>query len=157
MGIQEQPVCFGQHYAILHLDWTTLMCGIDDSPRGKSMVESCIKWNDAIHAKAERPLTIFTTLAFRRGAHELAPNSPFAKLVARFGSFEEGSPAAEIDPRFQRDGQDVVLHKSRWSATSGSNLTQILRAKGIDTVVIVSGVDQDGVAAQSMLIFSSPD
>lgn len=139
MGSQETQVDFGPKYAILHLDWTTLMCGAaDNAPEGRLMMSNCMKWNDAIHSKAERPLTIFTTLAFRRGQHELVSDSAFGRLVSQFGSFEEGSPIVDIDPRFAKDDRDIFLQKTRWSATSGSNLEQILRAKEIKTVILVS-------------------
>lgn len=139
MAFTQEPVDFGQHYAILNLDWICfLINAIEETPEGKSMIASCSKWNDAVHSKTNRPLTIFTTLAFNRGQPELEANKPFSRLIAPFGSFEDRSPGVKIDPRFTVDKKDVVLRKTRWSATTGSNLEQILRAQGIDTVVIVS-------------------
>lgn len=103
------------------------------------MIENLSKWNDAVHSKSDRPpLTVFTILAFNPGQPELKTNTPFAKLIAPFGTLEAESPSVEIYPHFQVDDKDVVLRKTRWSATTGNNLEQILNAQGIDTVVIVS-------------------
>lgn len=139
MAFAEEPVDFGQQYAILNLDWMSLLINaVEETPEGKSMIASCAKWNDAVHSKSNRPLTIFTTLTLNRGQPELEANKPFARLIAPFGSFEDGSPEVKIDSRFTMDEKDLVLRKTRWSATTGSNLEQILKAQGIQTVVIVS-------------------
>lgn len=140
MATVQEAVNFGERYAVLNLDWISiLMNAIESTPEGKSMIASCAKWNDAVHSKRNRPLTVFTTLTFRRGQPELEANKPFARLISSFPSFEHGSPGVDIDPRFTVDEKDVVLWKTRWSATTGNNLEQILKAQGIDTVIIVSG------------------
>lgn len=129
---------FGPNYAILNLDWmSVLINAVEETAEGKKLVANLSRWNDAVHQKGNRPLTIFTTLAFARGQPEVEANKPFSRLIAPFGSFEDGSPNTAIDPRFEIDDGDVVLRKTRWSATTGSNLEQILKARGIDTVVIV--------------------
>lgn len=90
-------------------------------------------------SKSDRPLTVFTTLTFNRGQPESEANKLFARLIATFGSLEDRSPGVKVDFRFLIDKKDVVLQKTRWSATTGTNLEPILRAQGIDTVVIASG------------------
>jgi nicotinamidase-related amidase len=129
---------FGEHYAILNIDWmSVLIHAVEETPEGKALVSSLTRWNIAIHRKTNRPLTIFTTLAFSRGQPEVEINKPFSRLIASFGSFEDGSPNTNIDPRFVVDNNDILLRKTRWSVTTGSNLEQILKAQGIDTVIIV--------------------
>lgn len=138
MATPESAVDFGNNYAILNLDWMTILTNaVEDTPEGKAMIANCSKWNNAVHQKKHRPLTVFTTLVFNRGQPELERNKPFSRLIAPFGSFEKDTPAASIDSRFTIDSSDIVLRKTRWSATTGSNLEQILKAQGIDTVVIV--------------------
>jgi nicotinamidase-related amidase len=139
MSFPGTPVSFGKRYAILNLDWmTVLLTAAEGTPQGRTVVENLSKWHEAVHQKSDRPLTIYTTLAFNRGQPELEAKKPFARLIESFGTFEVGTPSAEIDQRFELDEQDIVLRKTRWSATTGNNLEQILRAQGIDTVVIVS-------------------
>ncbi|KAJ5641159.1 hypothetical protein N7528_000784 [Penicillium herquei] len=130
---------FGQHFAVLNLDWMSiLMSAVQDTDEGMAMIQSCIRWNDAVHQQKPRPLTIFSTLAFNRGKPEVDANTPFGQLIAPFGDFETGSADVQIDPRFMIDEEDLILHKTRWSATTGNSLEQILKAQGIDTVIIVN-------------------
>ncbi|CAI7597893.1 unnamed protein product [Penicillium manginii] len=136
---------FGRRYAILNLDWMALLLSaIEGTPEGQSLIENYKKWNEAVHKKSPRPLTIFTTLAFAHGQPEVERGKPFSKLIAPFGDFKAGTPETEIDTRFTVNEQDIVLTKTRCSATSGSALEQILKAQNIDTVVI-SGLSLSGV------------
>lgn len=138
MSSPETLMSFGKRYAILNLDWmTVLLAACEETPQGTKLIENLSKWHDRIHQMNERPLTVYTTLAFNRGQPELEANKPFARLIESFGTFEFGTPSAEIDKRFQLDEKDVVLRKTRWCATTGNNLEQILKAQGIDTVIIV--------------------
>lgn len=131
-------VNFGKNYAVLNLDWMALLLNaIGESTQGQSLIANYSRWNDAVHQKNDRPLTVFTTLQFNRGRPDLQRNAPFTKLIEPFGTFETGTPGVQIDPRFTVDETDIVLRKTRWSATTGNNLEQILKARGIDTVIIV--------------------
>ncbi|KAK9242207.1 hypothetical protein V1506DRAFT_99344 [Lipomyces tetrasporus] len=82
---------FGQHYAILNLDWMSILVNaINETGSGQALIANCSRWNDAIHRKSPRPLTIFTTLFFNRAQPELESNKPFSRLMSPFGTFEEG-------------------------------------------------------------------
>ncbi|GKZ26483.1 hypothetical protein AbraIFM66951_003623 [Aspergillus brasiliensis] len=145
MASSDNKVDFGKNYAILNLDWMALLLNaVGETPEGQSLIANYSRWNDAVHEKTDRPLTVFTTLQFNLGQPDLQPNTPFSKLIEPFGTFETGTSGVEIDPRFTVDERDVVLRKTRWSATTGNNLEQILKAQGIDTVVI-SGLSLSGV------------
>ncbi|KAJ5223822.1 hypothetical protein N7468_008364 [Penicillium chermesinum] len=96
-----------------------------------------------------RPLTIFSTLALSIGQPELEAHKPFSDLIAPLGTFEMGSPEVQIDSRFAVDKKDVIVCKTRWSATMGNSLEQILRANKIDTVII-SGLSLSGVVMSTV-------
>ncbi|KAA8917399.1 hypothetical protein TRICI_000422 [Trichomonascus ciferrii] len=68
---------------------------------------------------------------------ELKNDSPFSKLTEPIGTFEIGTPEAQLASFFQIDAQDTVVDKTRFSGTTGSSLEQIIKAQNIDTVVIV--------------------
>ena len=53
--------------------------------------------------------------------------------------YTEGTPAAELHDGLEVDEGDVILNKPRYGAFHGTDLDLILRARGIDTV-IVSGI-----------------
>ncbi|OJI88504.1 hypothetical protein ASPTUDRAFT_35482 [Aspergillus tubingensis CBS 134.48] len=141
----DGSINFGKNYAVLNLDWiAVLIDAVKDTPEGQALIENLAKWNDAVHASASRPLTVFSTLSFYPGQPEVQPGTPFANLIAPFGEFRHGSPETQIYKAFSLDSQDIVLPKTRWSAMTGSVLEQILQAHGVKTVII-SGLTLSGV------------
>jgi ureidoacrylate peracid hydrolase len=52
------------------------------------------------------------------------------------GGIKAGSDAVKLSPRLHVAPEDVVLIKPRYGAFTGTDLDLILRAKGIDTVII---------------------
>ena len=129
---------FGDNYAVLNLDWMPLLINaVKDTPEGKALIANCTQWNDAVHQKSPRPLTVFTALSFNPSQPEVQPGSPFAKMIALYGDLTSGSPEVQIDGRFRVDERDVVVRKTRWAATMGNALEQILKAQGIKTLIIV--------------------
>ncbi|KAF3225006.1 hypothetical protein TWF192_007291 [Orbilia oligospora] len=144
---------FNKNYAILNLDWMTiLMDVIKDTPEGQTYITNCSRWNDAVHAKSPRPITIFTTLFFsNKSQPELhkSDKAPFTKQINGYCLFESGSPEVQIDPRFLVDEHDIVLQKTRWYAGAGNALEQILRAKNVDAVII-SGLSMSGAVVSTI-------
>lgn len=138
MASATAPLTFGPNYAVLNLDWmTVLINAAKDTPEGQALITNCCRWNDAVHQKSPRPLTLFTTLSFNAGQPEVQLDTPFANLIAPYGEFRHGSPEVQIFEQFNIDEEDVVLSKTRWCATVGNPLEQILKARGIKTVIIV--------------------
>ncbi|EED19329.1 cysteine hydrolase family protein [Talaromyces stipitatus ATCC 10500] len=150
MPTTSRSLNFGSNYAILNLDWMAMLINsIKDVPEGQAMIANCTKWNDAVHLKIPRPLTIFSTLSFSPNQAEAAPDSPFARLIAPFGDFTQGTSPVQIYDTFTVDEKDVVVQKTRWAATTGSALEQILKAQNIRAVVI-SGLSLSGVVMSTI-------
>lgn len=59
--------------------------------------------------------------------------------AVREGYIMEGSETAEIHPGVKVEPSDIVLNKPRYGAFTGTDLDNLLRANGIDTI-IVSGI-----------------
>lgn len=138
MSTTNSPLSFGSNCAILNLDWMTILIdAVKNTPDGQAMIANCTEWNDAVHLKTPRPLTIFSTLSFSPNQYEVASDSPFASLIAPSGDFKDDSSEVRICDVFKVDEKDLILRKTRWSATTGSALEQILKAQNIKTVVIV--------------------
>jgi len=134
---------FGQRYAVLNVDWMAILIdAVKDAPEGEAFISSCSRWNDAVHKKNPRPLTLFTSLFFSNPSQpELAKHdkAPFARLLqSHGGTFENESAGVQIHSRFAVDDEDIVLQKTRWYAGAGNALEQILKARDIDTIIIVS-------------------
>ncbi|KAM0215183.1 hypothetical protein ACHAQD_008511 [Fusarium lateritium] len=157
MGLGHDPAAeslgFGHHFAVLNLDWMSILINAaKHSTEGQAFISNCIRWNDAVHAKQPRPLTVFTSLYFSNSFQpELSSdiNAPFTMLVREFDPFIKGSDAVRIYPEITVDDEDIVLQKTRWYAGAGNALEQILRTQNIDTVII-SGLTLSGAVMSTI-------
>ena len=93
-------------------------------------------------------LVIFVGVAFRAGHPEISPRNSMFSAVAARGAMVAG-PATEVhDAVAPRDG-DITLTKLRVSAFSGSPLEVILRARGVESLVL-SGIATSGVVLSTV-------
>lgn len=56
--------------------------------------------------------------------------------AVRAGYIREGNPSSDLDSRIEVGEGDVLLNKPRYGAFTGTDLDQILRVHGIDTVIV---------------------
>jgi nicotinamidase-related amidase len=87
---------------------------------------------------------IYVVVSFRAGYPELSRRSPWYALLGQSGRFVAGTPGAEVIAALQPHEGDIVVVKRRVSAFAGTDLELILRAKGIDTLILV-GISTSGV------------
>jgi hypothetical protein len=137
----QDAASFGQQYAVLNLDFMSILTkGLRDTPEEVLFIDNCTRWLNAVHAKTPEPLVIFTTLFFSNETHpELARKSPFARLITGLGPLDRNQDAVLIDPELGPKGGDIVLQKTRLYAGSGNSLEQILKARNVKVVILVSG------------------
>jgi nicotinamidase-related amidase len=137
---------FGQHYAVLNLDLINgLVSPLASTPAGSAFISNTASWIDAVHALSPPPLSIFTRIYFSNARKpEVKPGSGFEKASGPLTT--ANATATQIYPDFKVDeaAGDVVLQKTRYYAGTGNALEEILRAQGIDTVIL-SGVRTSGV------------
>ncbi len=50
-----------------------------------------------------------------------------------------GNPLADISPELNPDPADIVVTKTRFSGFCGSNLDEVLRTRGIDSLIFAGG------------------
>lgn len=138
---------FGPHVAVLNLDMINgLVSPLANTTAGTAWVKSLSDWIDFVHAQPKPALQLFTRIYFNPGHPEFGPSTPFNKAVATLINATESTPATQIYPAFHANPagyangstRDVVLQKTRYDATSGNEMLEILVAQKIDTVVIVS-------------------
>ncbi|WP_181802848.1 cysteine hydrolase family protein [Streptomyces shenzhenensis] len=90
-------------------------------------------------ARAHGALVVFARAAFRPGYPDLIQNCALYEQVAATGCLVDGTPGAEIIPELApKAGEPIVTH-ARISAFQGTELPLMLRARGIETV-LVTGV-----------------
>jgi nicotinamidase-related amidase len=103
----------------------------------------------AAAAARERGMrVIFVKVGFRAGYPEISPRSQTFSRIAELGGFVEGS-SSEIHPALPPAPDDVVVTKRRVSAFSGSDLDVVLRAGGIEALVL-SGIATSGVVLSTV-------
>jgi nicotinamidase-related amidase len=100
--------------------------------------------------RAAGGLVVHIHTAFRVNRADLPPGSAlFTAFFEAGDTFHEGSPGIELDLPVHRD--DVVVRKRRTSAFVGTDLDLVLRARGVDTVVLA------GVATSAMVAATAYD
>lgn len=89
---------------------------------------------------------IYVVIGFRPGHPEVSPrNKMFAGVAARALADQANGILADVAPQ---DG-DVVVTKRRVSAFAGSDLEVVLRAQGIDHLVL-TGIATSGVVLSTL-------
>lgn len=142
----NESLSFGQHYAVLNLDLINgLVAPLASSPAGSAFIKNTATWIDAVHAQSPPPLSIFTRIYFSNARKpEVKPGSGFASVSAPLTTANATATQIYSDFRVDETAGDVVLQKTRYYAGTGNALEEILRAQGIDTVIL-SGVRTSGV------------
>ena len=98
--------------------------------------------------KARLPI-IYVVVGFRPGYPELSPRNPSYATIAKSGRFLGAIPGADIAPAVRPAEGEIVIVKHRVSAFAGTDLEMILRAKGIDTLVLC-GFSTSGVVLSTV-------
>jgi len=92
---------------------------------------------------------IYVVVGFRPGYPEVSPRNQSFGAVRDTGRFVEGAAGNEIHPAVAARPGEVVVTKHRVSAFAGTDLEMILRAGGIDTLVL-SGIATSGVVLSTI-------
>jgi nicotinamidase-related amidase len=118
--------------------------------RFQATAETLEPFRTAIGAARRTGLPVtYVRVAFRPGAPEVSLNNrSFAHLAGQPG-MEADSPLTQIHPAVAPEPEDVVVVKKRVSAFAGSDLDMVLRAQGIDTLVL-TGIATSGVVLSTV-------
>ena len=99
---------------------------------------------------------VWVRVCFRRGYPEVSPNNMRFSEMRRTGRLVEGDPGSDIHPSLDVQPQDVVVTKRRIGAFAGSDLEMVLRAAGIETLVL-AGVATSGVVLSTVRLAADLD
>jgi nicotinamidase-related amidase len=92
---------------------------------------------------------IYVVVGFRPGYPEISPRNQIFSGVKKSGLFAAGDAATAIHPAVTpRDGE-VIVTKHRVGAFPGTDLEMVLRAGGIDTLLL-AGVATSGVVLSTL-------
>ncbi len=100
-------------------------------------------------ARAARVPVIYVVVGFRPGYPEVSPRNQSFSAIAGTGMFTASPPGSDIVPAVRPQPEDVVIVKHRVGAFSGTDLDMILRARGIETLVL-TGLATSGVVLSTV-------
>jgi biuret amidohydrolase len=81
-------------------------------------------------------LVVHSRIAFRPGYPDLIPNAPGFATIGEQGGFLDGTPNAQIIDEVAPQEGDIVFTHARLTPFFGTELDVILRARGVETVLI---------------------
>ncbi|MFJ9615265.1 cysteine hydrolase family protein [Streptomyces noursei] len=99
-------------------------------------------------ARAANIPVIYVVIALRPGFPEVGTHNRALAAIAQAGLYIEGAPGTEIHPEVAPQPGDIVVTKRRASAFSGSDLDMVLRARGIDSLVLT------GIATSAVVLYT---
>ncbi|HEY2747397.1 MAG TPA: isochorismatase family cysteine hydrolase [Polyangia bacterium] len=93
---------------------------------------------------------VYVVVGCRPGYPELNPKNATFAAIAKSGRFIMSEPpAASVAPEVRPHDGDVVVVKRRVNAFFGTDLDLVLRAKGVDTLVL-TGLSTSGVVLSTV-------
>ena len=92
---------------------------------------------------------IYVVVGFRPGYPELDLRNATFAAIAKTGRLVTSTPGSDIAPAVRPQDGDVIVMKHRVSAFAGTDLDMILRAKGIDTLILC-GIATSGVVLSTV-------
>ena len=92
---------------------------------------------------------IYVIVGFRPGYPEISPRNSRFGAIKQTGRFASNAPGSEVHTAVAPQDGDITVVKHRVSAFSGTDLDMILRAKDIDTLVLL-GIATSGVVLSTL-------
>lgn len=142
-----EPVTMGSRPAVLVVDFS---CGFTDPAcdLGSELSAEIEATKELLDVAREKGLlVVFTTIGYEPG---LKDGALWLQKVPALGELQIGGRWVEIDPRLEpREDETVVLKKGA-SAFFGTNLTAILVAQGIDSVVLCGATTSGCIRATAV-------
>jgi nicotinamidase-related amidase len=105
----------------------------------------------AVLAAARRAglAVIYIQVGFRQGHPEVSPRNQSFSAISQSGRFVLGEADTEIHPALAPRAGDLIVVKHRVSAFAGTDLETILRAREINTLVMI-GIATSGVVLSTI-------
>lgn len=99
---------------------------------------------------------IYVRVGFRSGYPEVSPRNRSFAAIRGSGRLVDGDAAGEIHPLLAPAPGEVVVTKRRVSAFAGSDLDVVLRAGGVEQLVL-TGIATSGVVLSTLRVAADMD
>ncbi|HEY4163640.1 MAG TPA: isochorismatase family cysteine hydrolase [Dongiaceae bacterium] len=100
-------------------------------------------------ARTAGMMVLYVVVGFREGYPEVSPKNMSFSAVKAAGRLAAGSPDGGIHPAVAPKAGEVVVTKHRVGAFLGTDLDMVLRANGIETMVL-AGIATSGVVLSTL-------
>jgi nicotinamidase-related amidase len=106
---------------------------------------------ELIHSARESGVqVIYVVVGFRPGYPEISPRNKSFSAIGKSGTrFVMGHAGADVHPDIAPQAQDLRVMKRRVSAFAGSDLELVLRARGIEHLILC-GISTSGVVLSTL-------
>jgi nicotinamidase-related amidase len=139
--------------AFLVMDFQTLI--VDNYAMDKeALLRRTARLLDA--ARAARMTIIYVVVGFRADHPEVSARNVMFSAITEGGAFTAESDDSEIHPAVAPKRGDIIVTKHRVSAFAGTDLDMILRANGIETLLL-AGIATSGVVLSTVCHASDAD
>jgi nicotinamidase-related amidase len=99
---------------------------------------------------------VYVVVGFRAGYPEVGTRNPLFASVRESGRLVEGSADVQVHATVAPKPGEVIVTKRRVSAFAGTDLDMVLRAGGIDTLIL-TGITTSGVVLSTVRHASDAD
>jgi nicotinamidase-related amidase len=132
--------------ALLAMDFQTLI--VDGYAADKEqLLRRVAKLLEA--ARKVQMMVIYVVVGFRPGYPEVSARNMLFRGIKETGRFAAGDANAEIHPALTPKPSEVVITKHRVGAFAGTDLDMILRANGIE-MLLLTGIATSGVVLSTL-------
>ena len=100
-------------------------------------------------ARKSGTMVLYVVVGFRAGYPEVSPRNMTFSTLKQSGMFGAGAPGTEIHKEVAPAQGEVVVTKHRVGAFLGTDLEMVLRANGIETIVL-AGIATSGVVLSTL-------
>lgn len=95
-------------------------------------------------ARAVNMMVVYVMVAFRPGYPEISPRNELFTALKKTGMFTRENDGTRIHPAVAPKDEDAIVVKHRVSAFAGTDLEMLLKARGVETLVL-AGITTGGV------------
>src|ERR1700678_4431175 len=132
--------------ALLVMDFQTLI--VDNYATGaEALLDRTAKLIAVARTAGIR--VIYVVVGFRPGYPEVSDRNTTFKGLKASGALAAGAESAKIHPAVAPLSEEIVVTKHRVSAFAGTDLDLILRANGIETLIL-TGIITSGVVLSTL-------
>jgi nicotinamidase-related amidase len=142
----DRPSIDRRTSALLVMDFQTLI--VDDYAAGaEALLDRTAKLIAVARTAGMR--VIYVVVGFRPGYPEVSDRNATFKGLKASGAFAAGAENAKIHPAVAPLAGEIIVTKHRVSAFAGTDLDLMLRANGIETLIL-TGIVTSGVVLSTL-------